>query len=148
MDAGSGSRRLFFRIETQIGAKIRCNAHYADCTVLDLSEGGARVKSLSAVVPPREMALEIPGIGCLAGRVVWRRKGQFGIQFHRTGTVRTGGISPDASPDAPNGSRNHGGAYSRRAPEDISQPDVITDAVALRGEKLQKLRRLAAFNGK
>ena len=134
-DDSGGNRRFFLRTETRIDARILCDAYHADCSVLDLSEGGARIRSFSAKVPPRQLSVEIPGVGTLAGRVVWRGKDQFGFQFRGTDRARSGPPLPDdQSPDDACVGPNRGF---------ISPPHVVTDTVSLRGNRLQRLRKLA-----
>ena len=51
------------------------------CTILDISEGGARVESGFSPIPKMRMNLQCYRFGTLAGEVVWTRGKMAGIRF-------------------------------------------------------------------
>jgi hypothetical protein len=53
----------------------------AQCTVVDISHGGARVSVGSAVGAGQAVTLVVTGLGMFRGTVVWSEGGTIGIEF-------------------------------------------------------------------
>lgn len=53
----------------------------AQCTVVDISHGGARVSVAAAVNPGQAVTLVVTGLGLYRGMVVWSEGGTIGIEF-------------------------------------------------------------------
>jgi PilZ domain len=72
------ARRRVFK-----GAKIvfRERGARIDCTVRDLSSGGARLGVASVVGIPDLFELDVPGEGIRQCRLIWRKSGQLGVSF-------------------------------------------------------------------
>jgi hypothetical protein len=61
----------------------------AQCTVVDISHGGARVSVASAVERGQAVTLVVTGLGMYRGTVVWSEGGAIGIEFAQDpGTAR------------------------------------------------------------
>jgi hypothetical protein len=52
-----------------------------DCSVLNLSAGGARLRVVDALAPDAIVNLRIAGVGRFPARVVWRREHNVGVEF-------------------------------------------------------------------
>jgi hypothetical protein len=65
------------------GAKITFRRRTAtiDCTVRDISDGGARLLLASVVGIPDSFELTIPGEPVRQCRLVWRKSEQIGVAF-------------------------------------------------------------------
>ena len=81
MGSSGSERRRFPRIDTWIDGRVYADYQYTKCTILDLSENGARLRPRSVFIP-NSVSVQFPGLGTVAGNVVWRRKGQVGLKFH------------------------------------------------------------------
>jgi hypothetical protein len=53
----------------------------AQCTVVDISAGGARVCAAASVEPGQAVTLVVTGLGMFRGAVVWSEAGNIGIEF-------------------------------------------------------------------
>ncbi len=64
-------------------AQITFNGHSAviDCTVRDISDGGARLMVESPVGIPDTFGLAVGGETARQCRVVWRKTSQIGVEF-------------------------------------------------------------------
>lgn len=91
VDTARPDRRRFVRVAAGIKGKIFSKLQSDNCEVVDLSVGGARIRPYCMFVP-RDISLQVPGMGTVAGRVAWRRKGQIGLQFN-TEKRGTSGVS-------------------------------------------------------
>jgi PilZ domain len=72
------SRRRVFK-----AAKIVFQNHAAtiECTIRDLSQGGARLMVASAVGIPDFFELALPGEPMRPCRLIWRKAAQIGVAF-------------------------------------------------------------------
>ena len=74
-------RRRFRRADVRIGGQLLRGVTAVECTVLEVSPGGALL-SIAAPVPTLGPAtLRIPGAGAFHCRVAWSRAGKAGICF-------------------------------------------------------------------
>ena len=74
-------RRRFDQLNTRFKAKISSDDEKAYCDVLDMSEGGARIRPHSYIDVPMA-TLHVLGIGSWYGDVMWRSDGEIGMRFH------------------------------------------------------------------
>ncbi|NKB54531.1 MAG: hypothetical protein GKR97_20390 [Rhizobiaceae bacterium] len=77
-------RRKFERLPVEIGANaIMANSETSfDCTILDLSEGGAKVEIPEIDIIPVQFMLYVPETDQIyACKVVWRKDAFLGLQF-------------------------------------------------------------------
>lgn len=77
-------KRAHQRTKTLYKGKVVTDGRYSviDCTVRDLSEGGARIEFGSTYVPPPEFELEIPNKQLrFRARVVWSSGLRHGVMF-------------------------------------------------------------------
>jgi hypothetical protein len=81
--SSGAERRRYARMNTTLNGKIFADYQCSDCKVVDLACNGARIRPQDLFVPPT-VSLQIPGIGTVSARVVWRRKGQIGLEFRKT----------------------------------------------------------------
>jgi hypothetical protein len=106
------------------------------CTVLDVSELGARVETKSVEFRPARVVLRSERFGSLEGWLLWSRNGQAGIRFDRPadevhqllkplvpGMDRKKMTGPTKSPRQP---RQHFGRLPRTTAADVTAP--IADA--------------------
>jgi hypothetical protein len=74
-------KRRHLRRKVIWGARISCALGERACTVLNISRGGAALKLDVTLDPGSDVQLLMPGIGHLAGWVVWSNHDRVGIQF-------------------------------------------------------------------
>jgi hypothetical protein len=83
--AGTGGapheNRRYLRRKVIWAARIGCALGERSCTVLNISRGGAAVKLDVTLDPWADVQLQVPGIGCLPGWVVWSNHDRAGIRF-------------------------------------------------------------------
>jgi hypothetical protein len=72
------ARRRVLKI-AQITFKDRCAA--IDCTIRDISDGGACLKVETPVGIPDTFILAVGGVPTHPCRVVWRKASQIGVEF-------------------------------------------------------------------
>jgi len=69
------------RRETTFRAKFVFGDKAHDCAILDISPGGAKLKSGAAVVSKTEIVLDLDKIGKFTANIVWCSNGTIGIKF-------------------------------------------------------------------
>jgi len=74
-------RRQSRRKKALLRATLVTDAGESECSVLDLSRGGARIGSPIAVVDEQAVTLVVKPIGTFVGLVTWRGAGTFGVRF-------------------------------------------------------------------
>lgn len=74
-------RRRHDRVTTNLPAAIAFEAETVDCTIRNLSEGGACLVVPAATFVPSEFRLLLPGGIALACFVRWREDERFGVEF-------------------------------------------------------------------
>ena len=75
-------RRRTTRLRTGKGAAIRFGSTSIECTIRDLSEGGAALAVKDSNSVPGEFILSFPGTKTTRScRVIWRAHGSVGVQF-------------------------------------------------------------------
>ncbi len=77
-------RRRWRRMRVLKHGKALLNDHSTvlDCTIRDLSQGGARLQIVNATVLPSSFRLSFVTDGTVREvRVVWRRAGEAGVEF-------------------------------------------------------------------
>jgi hypothetical protein len=90
-------RRKTVRQRSYLGGRIAFNNRYStmDCTVRNISAGGARVAFSDAVVLPQDVDLAINQKGLNArARVVWRSATEMGVSFLAVSHEATGEVIP------------------------------------------------------
>jgi hypothetical protein len=90
-------RRKTVRQRSYLGGRIAFNNRYStmDCTVRNMSAGGARVAFSDAVVLPQDVDLAINQRGLNArARVVWRSATEMGVSFLAVSREATGEVIP------------------------------------------------------
>ena len=75
------NRRRFARIGTTVSGFIALERSLAECEVIDVSLGGARVRAPEDLTDQAHVTLGFGRFGMLAGEVAWRRGGVMGIKF-------------------------------------------------------------------
>ena len=53
----------------------------AQCTVIDISRGGARLSAAASVTVGQSVTLLVTGMGLFRGAVVWTEPGTIGVKF-------------------------------------------------------------------
>ncbi len=86
-------RREHPREDTSLRARVfygQGMAHWADCTIVDLSKGGARLQ-ISAIypLPPRFVVLQLNGGMVYDVRTRWRRGDMTGVAFDAQSHIET-----------------------------------------------------------
>jgi hypothetical protein len=74
-------RRQSRRKKSLLRATLVTDAGESECSVLDLSRGGARIGSPIAVTDEQAVTLIVKPIGTFVGLVAWRGDGSFGVRF-------------------------------------------------------------------
>lgn len=75
------NRRRFVRVGTTIRGYIAQNFRLAECEILDLSLGGARVRADESLGDQARITLGFGRFGMIEGEVVWRRQGVMGLKY-------------------------------------------------------------------
>ncbi len=79
---GVGEHRFTSRKDVNIEAEIReAGAGRFKIFVLDLSETGFRMKSLTFINPESRVTLTLPGLAPLAAQVAWTKGDLYGCSF-------------------------------------------------------------------
>jgi hypothetical protein len=76
------ARRL--RLPLELAAGLSLNRERSDCQLIDISQGGAKIRVQAPLAPGDRVGLDIAGLGTLAGSVRWVRDGHAGIAFAPT----------------------------------------------------------------
>ena len=80
--AMAAERRRHKRKAVLWSARIESAIGTADCIILDLSLGGAKIKTAHAPLPARHVVtLVIDRFGALRAEVAWSRMGHMGLRF-------------------------------------------------------------------
>jgi hypothetical protein len=79
-------RRFVPRRPVSVLGHVLTRTRSVFCRVLDLSDGGARLRSAQAETIPNQFNLHVPSKGLTrTGAVQWRRGGQLGVKFDEPG---------------------------------------------------------------
>jgi PilZ domain len=92
----SADKRRSRRGRSLLQGRIIFNSHYSvlECTILDVSETGARITFAHPIQIPQEFELDIPKRGSITRtQVVWSRGREHGVRFIKD-TVALGVPSP------------------------------------------------------
>ncbi len=73
------ARRL--RLLREVGADLRFRREHSDCQLIDISQGGAKIRTTTLLAPGDHASLKVDGLGTLVGSVRWVRDGHAGIAF-------------------------------------------------------------------
>jgi hypothetical protein len=90
-------RRKTVRQRSYLGGRVAFNSRYStlDCTVRNLSAGGARVAFSDPAVLPQDLDLSIQQKGLHArARVVWRSATEMGLSFLAVSKPSAGEVIP------------------------------------------------------
>jgi hypothetical protein len=90
-------RRKTVRQRSYLGGQIAFNGRYStmDCTVRNISSGGARVAFPDTVVLPQDLDLAVRQKGLNArARVVWRSATEMGVSFLTVSREGPGEVIP------------------------------------------------------
>jgi hypothetical protein len=123
LEAQMEERRKTVRQRSYLGGRIAFNDRYStmDCTVRNMSAGGARVAFPDTVVLPQDLDLAIRQKGLNArARVVWRSATEMGVSFL---------------------------AVSREAPGEVIPLDVARRLRDLEADKAALKQRVAELSG-
>jgi hypothetical protein len=80
-DAAASERRRHKRKPVLWAARVETRAGAADCIILDLSLGGAKLRGVAPVIAKQEVMLVIDRFGAIRAEVVWARSGHMGLRF-------------------------------------------------------------------
>lgn len=80
--ASQADRRQHKRKPVLWSARVESRQGPSDCIILDLSLGGAKIKTAATPVPAHQtVTLVIDRFGALRAEVVWSRLGHMGLRF-------------------------------------------------------------------
>jgi hypothetical protein len=80
--AAPGDRRARrLRLMLEVGAGLGFRRALSDCQLIDVSQGGAKIRTATVLAPGDHVSLEVEGLGTLAGSVRWVRDSHVGIAF-------------------------------------------------------------------
>jgi len=81
--AAKGAERRRHKRKTVLwSARVESRQGPSECFILDLSLGGAKIKTVGALVPAHQIVtLVIDRFGALRAEVVWSRMGHMGLRF-------------------------------------------------------------------
>lgn len=84
-DSGSPEdRQRYTRRSTLVAAHLRIADELLEVDILDLSEGGAKLKVPAVLNRGTKVALLVEGVGEFGGRVAWRQGDAHGIEFRES----------------------------------------------------------------
>lgn len=66
-----------------MSGRLLCGGVWADCEVVNVSAGGARLRILGDYCAGQELCLEIEPCGQFPGVAAWVRGGELGLKFTR-----------------------------------------------------------------
>ncbi|MGY4398060.1 hypothetical protein ACVWZA_003262 [Sphingomonas sp. UYAg733] len=69
------------RVELELSGRIRVGAHYHAATLLNISQGGAKIRVAEAFELAEKLVLTVNGLPPIAASVRWSDNGQAGIAF-------------------------------------------------------------------
>ena len=81
--SGDGPRPRMPRIELSCSAQIRCDGDVSRIRVVNISQGGACVKTPSSLEINANVVVSFPGLHAAAGVVKWKDEDLYGIGFNR-----------------------------------------------------------------
>ena len=70
------------RVELGIKARVRLGATYRSVTLINISQGGAKLRSVDPLAEEQKLVLLVEGLPPLTGRVRWSRGEEAGIAFY------------------------------------------------------------------
>jgi hypothetical protein len=70
------------RVELGIKARMRLGAIYRAVTVLDISQGGAKLRSAEPIAEEQKLVLMVDGLPPLTGHARWTRGEDVGVAFY------------------------------------------------------------------
>jgi hypothetical protein len=79
--ASPEDRRIHKRKPVLWAARVETFAGAAECIILDLSLGGAKLRGQAKVAAKQPVTLVIDRFGALRAEVVWARSGHMGLRF-------------------------------------------------------------------
>ena len=74
-------RRRFHRLPVIWAGRLDRQVNDIDCTILNVSPGGAKLQLADSEPCPARVTLQSPRFGQLKGRVVWHRHDLVGLAF-------------------------------------------------------------------
>ena len=77
----STARRAQKRMKVMWSGTVRRGERFAECQVLDISAGGAKIRIAGPCPVRSEVALITDRLGALPGKISWRRGDLAGIEF-------------------------------------------------------------------
>jgi hypothetical protein len=79
--AAADDRRAHKRKAVLWSARIETNSGPCDCIILDLSLGGAKLRTTAEAMSRQHVTLVIDRFGALRAEVMWARRGHMGVRF-------------------------------------------------------------------
>ncbi len=73
--------RAHARTDVLVAGRLLCRGQWAECSVVNVSAGGARLKAAGEFSPGQELCLELAACGRLEGVAAWARGGELGLRF-------------------------------------------------------------------
>ena len=80
-DPAAIERRVFERIATTLPARVFCGVKAADCTVTNLSAGGAQLRGSVTFDIAAVLTIKLERYGSFHAKVIWRRAERIGVKF-------------------------------------------------------------------
>ena len=80
-NADPSNRRRHTRMAVHWSGEVTANDELADCTVLDISPGGARLQTASPLPAKTPMVLQLEHGGEFRGQVAWQQGSVMGVVF-------------------------------------------------------------------
>lgn len=81
-------RREHVRVATQLQSQIFAHGSWTDCTINDISAGGAEVTAIDGLGEGESIQLKVPGFGEIAGRIIRVTEKSRGIVFQTSDQER------------------------------------------------------------
>ena len=81
IDTGPENRQRFLRHSILIAARLLIGGRAVDCDVVDLSAGGARVRTTEPLPVGAPVVLSVEGVRDFNGKVAWQMTELAGVEF-------------------------------------------------------------------
>lgn len=88
-ESKAGDRRVYERVKQQQPSQIQVHGQWRECTIKDLSAGGAEVSAVEGAGEGDSIKLKVPGFGEVDGRIIRASNISRGITFNLDEETRT-----------------------------------------------------------
>lgn len=88
-ESKAGDRRVHERVKQQQPSQVQVHGQWRDCTIQDISAGGAEISAVEGAGQGDSIKLKVPGFGEVDGRIIRDTEKSRGITFNLDEETRT-----------------------------------------------------------